>query len=101
MKRLVALTVILLTGCFSEQFYDSTIGNATTIGVVLPTENLVNFEVFNSLDGCRIRVKEPCCLVHEFTMTNNITWFGLIQSDSTASSKICLIPTNAAAPSSF
>jgi len=101
MKRLVALAGILLTGCFSEQFYDSSIGNATTIGVVLPTENLVNFEVFNSLDGCRIRVKEPCCVIHEFAMTNSTTWFGLIQSDSAASSKMYLIPTNAVAPFSF
>lgn len=88
MKRLVALAVIFLTGCFSEQFYDSTIGNATTIGVALPTENLVNFEVLNSLDGCRIRIKEPCCIVHYFTMTNTTTWFKFVDTSSVVNSFI-------------
>lgn len=95
MKRLVALAVIFLTGCFSEHFYDSTIGSSTTVGVVLPTENIVNFEVLNTLDGCRISIKEPCCIVHHFTMTNNTTWFKFFEKSSIADSLIWLFPTNA------
>lgn len=94
MKKLM-LCAILFLGCTSKNFYDSTIGSATTVGVVLPTENLVNFEVLNTLDGCKIKIKEPCCIVHHFTMTNNTTWFKFVETSSTANSFIQLCPTNA------
>ncbi len=87
MKKLM-LCAILFLGCTSKNFYDSTIGSSTTVGVVLPTENIVNFEVLNTLDGCRISIKEPCCIVHHFTMTNNTTWFNFIETSSVANSLI-------------
>jgi hypothetical protein len=81
-KYLFIFLTIVLCGCASNHFYESVIGSATTVGIVLPTENLVNFEVLNSLDGCRIAIKEPCVITHHFIMTNNITWFGLFDSSS-------------------
>lgn len=87
MKKLM-LCAILFLGCTSNNFYESTIGSSTTIGVVLPTENLVNFEVLNTLDGCKIKIKEPCCIVHHFTMTNSTTWFKFFETSSSANSLI-------------
>jgi hypothetical protein len=92
-KYLFIFLAIVLCGCASNHFYESVIGSATTVGIVLPTENLINFEVLNTLDGCKIKIKEPCYMVHHFTMTNNTTWFNLFDSSSKVDSTLTLNPT--------
>ncbi len=87
-RCILLCAIMFLIGCSSESFYSSTIGSATTIGIILPSENIVNFEVLNSLDGSRIAIKEPCNIFHHFTMTNTTTWFNFIEASSSANSLI-------------
>ena len=93
MKK-IFIAALLLCGCTSKNFYESVIGSSTTIGLILPSENITNFEVLNSLEGSKIKIKEPCNVYHYFSMTNTTTWFGLVESSSVANSLIWLYPTN-------
>ena len=93
MKK-IFIAALLLCGCTSKNFYESTIGSSTTIGLILPSENITNFEVLNSLEGSKIKIKEPCNVYHYFAMTNTTTWFGLVDSKSAAHSLILLSPSN-------
>ena len=86
---------IMLYGCTSDCFYDSTIGSSATIGLIIPSESIINFEVLNKLDGCRIKIKETCYISHSFSITNSTTWFGLITTSSAVSNKIEISSTNA------
>jgi hypothetical protein len=98
-KRMVKYLVgfvcaIMLYGCTSDCFYDSTIGSSATIGLIIPSESIINCEVLNKLDGCRIKIKEPCYVKHSFSITNSTTWFGLITTGTIANNHIEVCSTN-------
>ena len=94
MKK-IFIAALLLCGCTSKNFYESVICSSTTIGLILPSENIINFKVLNSLEGSKIKIKEPCNVYHYFAMTNTTTWFGLVETSSAANSLISLYSTNA------
>lgn len=93
MRKLAVALSLFLAGC-SPNFYKEVDGTSTILGVSLPDEQYIQINALSYLGGSKTVVKEPACIMHEYTSTSTNSYFGMVKTQETRTSKITVYPTN-------
>lgn len=89
----MAAAFAFCAGCTSP-FYKEVDGTSTILGVSLPDEQYIQINALSYLGGSKTTVREPACIVHEYTSASTNSYFGVIHTQEYRESKITVSPTN-------
>lgn len=91
-KIFLVLVTLVVFGC-SSNFYREVDGTSTILGVSLPDEQYIQINALSYLGGSKTIVKEPACIMHEYTSASTNSYFGIVKTQETRTSKITVCPT--------
>lgn len=87
--RLLILSLFLLTGC-STPYFKSTQGTLTNVGVSLPSDQFLHFQLASYLSGDNIIVNDKSKIKYEWTTSETNNYFGLIKTMNNRHGKIAI-----------
>lgn len=93
MRKAIAVLFVALTGC-TAPYYKEVDGTSTMLGVSLPDEQYIQINALSYLGGSKTVVREPACIVHEYTSASTNSYFGVIHTQEYRESKVTVTPTN-------
>lgn len=96
MWKYLILPLLLLAGCTSN-FYHSTEGTSTILGIYLPEESCIKINMLSYLGGSKTCVREPSRIRHEYESSSTNSYFGVVKTVETRKGSIEVEPAGPAA----
>lgn len=81
------LATCFIIGCYSP-YFKSTQGTLTNIGISMPNEEMLHFQIASYLGGDSIIVKDKAVIEYEWRTTETNNYFGLIKTENNRQGKI-------------
>lgn len=88
-KLLTILLTITCLGC-STPYFKSTQGTLTNVGVSLPSDQFLQFQLASYLSGDNIIVKDKSKIKYEWTTSETNNYFGIIKTMNNRHGKIAI-----------
>lgn len=87
MKKLIAMTMLLLVGCTSNPRYVE--GTMTQIGLYIPVSGQIyGLQCLNYLNGCSIQAQTNQTMTVERTFSSTNSYFGCIETVESSWTKV-------------
>ena len=91
MRHLIFLPLFLIVGC-STQFFRSTQGVCTNVGISVPNSDVASFQIAQYLSGQQVTVKEPSTIKYSWNIAETNNYFWVIETTSSRSGEIQVEP---------
>lgn len=94
MRYIMFALSLLAIGC-SSSYYRSLNGTSTSVGICVPESDTMRLDVVQYLSGSRVSVRDEGTITHEYSHSASNTYFGVIHTFETGTSKVSLSPKKA------